>query len=85
MSSLLVVNSQLFPALYNYSEFAHLNQEKGEEAAVTSNGHSGESSSHMSGKEVSRWQSFAVGGHRERGVRGRSEAWLLMGERGGEA
>ena len=28
-------------------------------------------------------QSFAVGGHGERGGE-RSEAWLLMGERGGE-
>ena len=49
-------------------QFVHLNREKGEEAAVTSNGHSGErrcSSSHTSGKEASlrRWQSFAVGGH----------------------
>ena len=33
-----------------------------------------------------RWrQSFAAGGHGERGVGERSEAWLLMGERGGEA
>ena len=37
------------------------------------------------GREV-RWrQSFIVGGHRDRGVGDRSEAWLLMGERGGEA
>ena len=64
---LVVVKSHL-SALYNYSQFVHLNREKGEEAAVTSNGHSGErrcSSSHTSGKEASlrRWQSFAVGGH----------------------
>ena len=33
-----------------------------------------------------RWrQSFAVGGHGERGGGERSKAWLLMGERGGEA
>ena len=49
-------------------QFVHLNWEKGEEAAVTSNGHSGErrcSSSHTSGKEASLrwWQSFAVGGN----------------------
>ena len=34
------------------------------------------------GREV-RWrQSFAVGGHGERGGGERSKAWLLMGERG---
>ena len=33
-----------------------------------------------------RWrQSFIVGGDMERGVGERGEAWLLMGERGGEA
>ena len=33
-----------------------------------------------------RWrQSFTVGGHRDRGGGERSEAWLLMWERGGEA
>ena len=42
MSSLLVVLKSHLSALYNYSQFVHLNQEKGEEAAVTSNGHSGE-------------------------------------------
>ena len=73
MSSLLVVvNYYLFPALYNYSQFVYLNREKGEEAAVTSNGHTGErrcGSSLMSGKETRRWQSFSVGGlgTRERG------------------
>ena len=37
----------------------------------------------LRGREV-RWrQSFTVGGHRERGVGERSEAWLLMeGEEG---
>ena len=48
-------------------QFVHY-REKGEEAAVTSNGYSGErrcSSSHTSEKEASlrQWQSFAVGGH----------------------
>ena len=88
MSSLLVINSHLFPVLYNYSQLVHLNREKGEEEAITSNGHSGKrrcSSSHMSGKEARWWQSFTVGGHRERGVGERGEAWLLMGEKGGEA
>ena len=75
-----------------YSQFVHLNREKGEEVAVTSNGHSGErrcgSSQHVrergeamavicSGRarerEV-RWrQSFAVGGHGERGGGERSD------------
>ena len=62
---LVVVKSHL-SALYNNSQFVHLNREKGEEAAVTSNGHSGErrcSSSHTSGKEASLRQSFAVGRH----------------------
>ena len=37
------------------------------------------------GREV-RWrQSFTVGGHGERGGGERSEVWLLMGQRGGEA
>ena len=31
------------------------------------------------------WQSFAVGGHGESGGGERSKAWLLMGEKGGEA
>ena len=96
MSSLLVVvKSHLFPALYNDSQFVDLNWEKGEEAAVTSNGHSGERrrerdeavavicSGRAREREV-RWrQSFAVGGHRERWGRERSEAWLLMGQRRG--
>ena len=53
-------------------------RERGEVAAVIRSGRA-------HGREV-RWrQSFAVGGYGERGGGERSEAWLLMGQRGGEA
>ena len=99
MGSLVVDNSHLFPALYNYSQFVHFNWEKGEEAAVTSNGlgtqERGDAAGitfpekrrgggRARGREVRWQQSFTVAGHRERGVGERSEAWLLMGKRGGE-